>query len=130
MVTGQAPLSWESPGKNTGVCSQCPPPVDLCDAGIEPSSLCLMHWLAGSLPLCHLGRPPPLEDRGDCWVNVCVVNAHTYLCFTIPHSGFNFFLPEVHFVNSLKRSKFCRLISNNNLFMESHFSFYLKTYLF
>ena len=28
----------------------CPPPGDLPDPGIEPSSLCLLHWQAGSLP--------------------------------------------------------------------------------
>ena len=99
--------------------------------GLNPCLFCLLHRQAGSLPLCHLGRPPPPEDRGGWQLNVCVVHAHTYSSlFTIPHSGFSFFLPEVHFVNSLKRSKFCRLISNNNLFMGSHFRFYLKKYLF
>jgi len=29
----------------------CPPPEDLPDLGIEPTSLNLLHWKAGSLPL-------------------------------------------------------------------------------
>ena len=37
-VAHQAPLSMDSPGKNTGVGS-CPPPGDLPDQGIKPTSL-------------------------------------------------------------------------------------------
>ena len=34
-----------------------PPPGDLSDPGIEPVSLCLLHWQAGSLPLVPPGKP-------------------------------------------------------------------------
>ena len=36
-----------------------PPPGDLPNPGIEPASLCLLHWQAGSLPLA-----PPGNDSG------------------------------------------------------------------
>ena len=32
-------------------------PGDLPDPGIEPMSLCLLHWQAGSLPLAPPGKP-------------------------------------------------------------------------
>ena len=35
----QAPLSWNSLGKNTGEGLPCPPPGDLTDPGIKPVSL-------------------------------------------------------------------------------------------
>ena len=35
----------------------CPPPGDLPDPGIEPSSLESLHWLADSLPLVPPGKP-------------------------------------------------------------------------
>ena len=35
----------------------CPPPEDLPNPGIEPVSLCLLHWQAGSLPLAPPGKP-------------------------------------------------------------------------
>ena len=35
----------------------CPPPRDLPDPGIEPTSLCLLHWQAGSWPLEPPGKP-------------------------------------------------------------------------
>ena len=35
----------------------CPPLGDLPDPGIEPASLCLLHWQAGSLPLVLPGKP-------------------------------------------------------------------------
>ena len=35
----------------------CPPPGDLPDLGVEPASLCLLHWQAYSLPQRHLGGP-------------------------------------------------------------------------
>ena len=34
----------------------CPPPGDLPDPGIEPTSLCLLHWQVGSLPLAPPGK--------------------------------------------------------------------------
>ena len=33
----------------------CPSPGDLSDPGIEPTSLCILHWQTGSLPLSHWG---------------------------------------------------------------------------
>ena len=35
----------------------CPPPGDLSDPGIKPTSLYLLHWQAGSLPLAPPGKP-------------------------------------------------------------------------
>ena len=29
----------------------CPPPGDFPNPGMEPASLCFLHWQAGSLPL-------------------------------------------------------------------------------
>ena len=58
-VACQAPLSigfsWQE------YCSglPCSPPEDLPDPGMEPTSLCLLHWLAGSLPLAPPGKPVP-----------------------------------------------------------------------
>ena len=34
----------------------CPPPRDFPDPGIEPESLWLLHWQAGSLPLVPPGQ--------------------------------------------------------------------------
>ena len=34
-----------------------PTPGNLPDTGIESESLCLLHWQADSLALCHLGSP-------------------------------------------------------------------------
>ena len=34
-----------------------PSPGDLPDSGIEPGSLCLLHWQAGSLLLAPSGKP-------------------------------------------------------------------------
>ena len=34
----------------------CPPSGDLPNPGIEPTSLSLLHWLAGSLPLAPPGK--------------------------------------------------------------------------
>ena len=35
----------------------CPPPGDLPDLGMKPTSLCLLHWQAGSLPLASPEKP-------------------------------------------------------------------------
>ena len=35
----------------------CSPPGDLTNPGIEPKSLCLLHWQVSSLPLAPPGKP-------------------------------------------------------------------------
>ena len=35
----------------------CPPPEDLPNPGIKPTSLCILHWQEGSLPLMSPGKP-------------------------------------------------------------------------
>ena len=49
---------WDSPGKNTGVdCHFHNSPGDRPNPGIEPSSLCLLHYQLSSLPLAPPGKP-------------------------------------------------------------------------
>ena len=40
---------------------KCPPPGDLPDPEIEPTSLCLLHWQVGSLPLVPPGKPCKIQ---------------------------------------------------------------------
>ena len=50
----QAPLSWDSPGKNTGMgCHSLLQGI----LPIQGSNLCLLHWQAGSLPVASPGKP-------------------------------------------------------------------------
>ena len=44
---------WDSPGKNTGVGCHAFLQGILLTQGSNPSLFCLLHWQAGSLPLCH-----------------------------------------------------------------------------
>ena len=50
-VTCQAPLSMGLSRQEYWSGSPCPPPGDLPDPGIEPSSLGLLHWQVGPSPL-------------------------------------------------------------------------------
>ena len=52
----QAPLSMGFSRQEYWSGLPCPPPGDLPDPGIEPMSLCLLHWQAGSLPLAPPGK--------------------------------------------------------------------------
>ena len=56
-VACQAPLSKDSPGKNTGVGYHAVLPGDLPDPGIKPASLMSPALQAGSLPLAPPGKP-------------------------------------------------------------------------
>ena len=51
----QAPLSVGFPRQEYWSRLQCPPPGDLPDPGIKPTSLCLLLWQAGSLPPARPG---------------------------------------------------------------------------
>ena len=56
--THQAPRSMEFSRQEYWSALPCPPPGDLPNAGIEPTSLtCLLHWQACSLPLVPPGKP-------------------------------------------------------------------------
>ena len=56
-VAHQAPLSMRFPRQEYWSGLPCPPPGDLPGPGIEPTSLCLLHWRADSLPL-----PEKIDD--------------------------------------------------------------------
>ena len=57
-VAQQAPLSMEFFKQEYWSGLPCPTPGDLPDPGIKLTSLCLLHWQAGSLPLAPPGKPP------------------------------------------------------------------------
>ena len=53
-----------------------PPPGDVPDPGIEPTSLVSLHWQADSLPLSHQGSPyleKLKRTKGGRKRQVCVV---------------------------------------------------------
>ena len=56
-VARQTPLSMGFPRQEYGNKVQFPNPGDLPDRGIQPASLCLLHWQADSLPLAPPGKP-------------------------------------------------------------------------
>ena len=56
-IAHQAPLSRDSPGKNTGVGSQALLQRIFLTQGSNLSLLHLLHWKVGSLPLVPPGKP-------------------------------------------------------------------------
>ena len=63
-VGHQAPLSMEFSRKNTGVCCHFLLQGIFPTPGSNPVHLCVLHWQAGSLPLCQLGSPKALTQCG------------------------------------------------------------------
>ena len=57
-VASQAPLSWDSPGKNTGVGCHFLLQGIFQTQGLNPGLLSLLHWQMDSLPLSHLETKP------------------------------------------------------------------------
>ena len=56
-VAHQAPMSMGFSRQEYWSGLPCPPPGDLPNPGIEPASLRLLHWQAGSLQLVPPGKP-------------------------------------------------------------------------
>ena len=56
-VARQATLSWDSPGKNSGVGCHSLLQAIFLTQGSNLCLLCLLHWHAGSLPLVPPGKP-------------------------------------------------------------------------
>ena len=57
-IAHQAPLSWDSPGKNTGMGCHALQQGIFPTQGTKPRLLCLLHWQVGSLPLAPPGKFP------------------------------------------------------------------------
>ena len=57
-VAHQVPLSTGFSKQESWSGLPRPFPGDLTDPGIEPTSLCLLHWQGGSLPLAPPGLSP------------------------------------------------------------------------
>ena len=74
VVARQAPLSRQSPGKNTGVCCHSLLQGSLLTHGLNLLFLPLLHWQAGSLPLVPSGKP-------DCKWN-CITNHKSSMILT------------------------------------------------
>ena len=56
-VAHQAPLSWDSPGKNVGVGCHALLQGLFLTQGSNSCLLYFLHQQMDSLPLCHLGSP-------------------------------------------------------------------------
>ena len=56
-IARQIPLSWDSPGKNTGVGCHALLQGIFLTQGSNSHLLHLLHWQAGSLPLAPPGKP-------------------------------------------------------------------------
>ena len=56
-VAHQAPLSMGFSRQEYWSGLPIPTPGDLPDPGIQPASLCLLHWQMDSLPLAPPGKP-------------------------------------------------------------------------
>ena len=69
-VARQAPLSVEFSRQEYWSEWPCPPPGDLPNPGIKPTSVRLLHWQAGSLPLVPPGRPQRGHMINERWVVV------------------------------------------------------------
>ena len=87
-VACQAPLSMGCSRQKYWSGLPCPPPEDLPDSGIKPTSLCLLHWQVGSLeppgkprsvqvysisslqlllfPTCFPSQPPNKDKHLQC----------------------------------------------------------------
>ena len=61
-IACQAPLSTGFSRQEYWSSLPCPPPGDLPNPGTEPTSLCLLYWQVGSLPLAPPGKPNSLLD--------------------------------------------------------------------
>ena len=76
----QAPLSWDSPGKNTGAGCHALLQGLFLTQGSNLRLLHLSHWQAGSLPLVPPGKPP----EGPSEVKVMRVSNRTVFPFRNP----------------------------------------------
>ena len=67
-VAHQAPLSVDSPGKNTGVGSHFLLQGIFMTRGLNPHLLCLLHWQVGSLPLAPPRKPHSIGYKATIFI--------------------------------------------------------------
>ena len=85
IVAHQAPLSMEFSRQEYWSGWLFPSPKDLPNAGTEPCLLCLLHWQADSLPLCHLGSI--LSDK-YLQISLSVTHLRRWNGYTFPSSSY------------------------------------------
>ena len=74
-VAFQAPLSMGFSRQETGVDCQCPPPEDLPNLGIEPTTLLSnLHWQMGSLSLALPGKPRSYSTNPQLTMLACLLS--------------------------------------------------------
>ena len=88
-ITGQAPLSMDSPGKNTGVGCHAFLQGTFLIQGSNPHLLCLLHWHTGSLPLAPPGKIVALVKASSTVLNESGKHNHTCL---VPESSLTMML--------------------------------------
>ena len=66
-VALQAPLPWDSPGKNTAVGCYALLQGTFPTQGLNPCLLCLLHWQVGSLPTAPPGKPTTIVINELFW---------------------------------------------------------------
>ena len=84
-VACQAPLSMAFSRQEYWSGLPCPPPENLPNPGIEPTSVCLLCCQAGSLPLVPPGKPLSLS----LYIYIYI---HTYICVCV----YNLYLFIIH----------------------------------
>ena len=86
--------SWDSPGKNTGVCCHALLQGIFLTQGSNLHLLCLLHWETGSLPLVPPGKPTlsvwveikPLWDKSPRTLRVSTSRFLGFSCLQCGHS--------------------------------------------
>ena len=76
-VARQAPLSMGFSRQEHWSGLPCPPPGDLPKPGTEPTSLSLLHWQSGSLPLAPLGSTCYLPKLVT-WARLHFIHHHLF----------------------------------------------------
>ena len=87
----QAPLSWDSPGKNTEVGCHAFFQGIILTQGLNPSLLHLLHWQAGSLPLASTTWEAPTPPRNIkkhftlklCWLGTRLCPKAFHVCINM-----------------------------------------------
>ena len=75
---------WDSPGKNTVVGCHFFLHGIFPTLGSNVHLLCLLHWQAGSLPLCHLGSPDVTNTLhlGRYWPSASLGTVTCFIAFS------------------------------------------------
>ena len=109
-VAHQAPLSMDSPGKNTGVGCHALLQGIFLTKGLNPHLLHVLHWQVGSLPLVPSGKPTYQKKNKRNTIQITIINKRRNVFIESTYMKIRTYYKQIMAINWMAQMKWTTLL--------------------